>query len=456
MEKNRTESDSMGPMMIPAGCLYGASTRRAVENFPVSGWRFCRDFIRAFGAVKFFCAQVNERFGKLERGLSSAIQTAARDVELGVYDEQFVVDVFQTGSGTSTNMNLNEVIANVANVALGSRLGERAPVHPNDHVNMGQSSNDVFPTVIHVAAALLSHEKLIPALKDLESALAAKAAAFESVVKIGRTHLQDATPLTLGQEFSGYATQVKNGVLRLESALSGIYQLAIGGTAVGTGINTHPLFGREVADCLSKHFALPFCEAPNHFEAQASKDACVELSGSLKTIAISFTKIANDIRWLASGPRAGLGEISLPAVQPGSSIMPGKVNPVMPEVLLQVCAQVIANDCAISLGAQAGNFELNTMMPLIAYNLTNSILLLASASGLFTEKCVKGIEANHAKLQDNAERSLMQATALVPKIGYDKAVEIVKIAFAQNLSIKEALRTPAAIKLLGKVSFLLD
>lgn len=429
----------MGDMSIPFGALYGASTQRAIDNFPVSGWRFCRDFIRAFAAVKSICAQVNHRLGKLEESLSTAIQAAALDIEFNKYDEQFVVDVFQTGSGTSTNMNCNEVIANLANVALGSKLGAKKPIHPNDHVNMGQSSNDTFPSVIHVAAALSCHEKLLPALKTLEKSLSAKVVAFEGLEKIGRTHLQDATPLTLGQEFSGYACQAKNCVHRLERALSGIYQLAIGGTAVGTGVNAHPQFGQWVAAGLSKRFELPFCEAPNHFEAQAAKDACVELSGALKTIAVSLTKIANDIRWLSSGPRAGLGEISIPALQPGSSIMPGKVNPVMPEMVLQVCAQVIGNDCTIALGAMGGNFELNTMMPLIAYNLMNSISILSAATGLFAEKCIDGLEPNIPKLRENVQRSLMQITALVPSIGYDKAVEIVKIAAAKNLSIKEAL-----------------
>ncbi len=433
----RSEKDSMGEMKLPSQALYGATTQRAVENFPVSGIRFSRDFIRVLAEIKSSCAEVNLKLGKLDAKLANPIIQAAAAIETGKYDGEFVLDIFQTGSGTSTNMNFNEVAANVANLALGSAVGAKKPIHPNDHVNMGQSSNDIIPTAIHVAAAVMVSEKLLPALKQLHGTLAAKSKAFNGIVKTGRTHLQDATPILLGQEFSGYENQVKKGIERVERALPAICELPVGGTAVGTGINTDAEFGKLVSAHLAKKLKIAFVEAENHFEAQASKDACVELSGALKTVAVSLTKIANDFRWLASGPRCGFAEIILPPVQPGSSIMPGKVNPVIPESLLQVCAQVMGNDLAITLGGQSGSFELNVMMPLIAHNLLQSIEILANGVKLFDEKCVKGIEANVERINETVERSLMLATPLAPVVGYDKAAEISKKAFKENKTVRE-------------------
>jgi len=334
-------------------------------------------------------------------------------------------------------MNYNEVAANLASVAMGGTVGSKKPVHPNDHVNMGQSSNDIIPTAIHVAAAVMCHEKLIPSLKQLQATFDKKTKDFDKIVKTGRTHLQDATPIRLGQEFSGYADQVKKGIERVERALTTVYELAVGGTAVGTGINTDVQFGKLVSESLKKKLGVPFREADNHFEAQASKDACVELSGALRTVAVSLTKIANDIRWLSSGPRCGFAELTLPATQPGSSIMPGKVNPVIPESLLQVCAQVQGNDLAIALGAQAGNFELNVMMPMIAHNLLESISILSTSIKMFDEKCAKGIEANTQKIEELVEKSLMLATPLAPVVGYDKAAEISKKAFKENKTVRQ-------------------
>ncbi len=436
-EEFRIEKDSMGEMKIPSKYLYGASTQRAVENFPISGWRFSREFIRVLAVIKGACAEVNRSLGKLDPKIADAIIKTAEQIESGKYDEHFVVDIFQTGSGTSTNMNYNEVAANIANLAVGSAVGSKKPVHPNDHVNMGQSSNDIIPTAIHVAAAVAVKEKLLPALTGLETTLNQKAKQFDGIVKTGRTHLQDATPITLGQEFSGYAYQVKKSKERIEGALQGVYELAVGGTAVGTGINTDAKFGHLVSEQLKKKLGLPFKESGNHFEAQASKDGCVELSGALKTVAVSLTKVANDIRWLSSGPRCGFAEINLPAVQPGSSIMPGKVNPVIPEALLQVCAQVIGNDLAVSLGGQSGSFELNVMMPLIAHNLLGSIQILSTSVNVFNEKCIKGLEANLERIHETVERSLMLATPLAPVVGYDKAAEISKKAFKENKTVRE-------------------
>ncbi|MBY0369404.1 class II fumarate hydratase [bacterium] len=438
----RMEKDSMGEMKLPTDSLYGATTQRAVENFPVSGLRFSRDFIRTLAAIKSACAEVNQKLGKLDPKIAAAITSASAEVAEGKYDAHFPIDIFQTGSGTSTNMNFNEVAANVANLALGSGVGTKKPVHPNDHVNMGQSSNDIIPTAIHVAAAVMVQEQLLPALKNLRATLQKKSGAFDKIVKTGRTHLQDATPILLGQEFSGYENQVKKGIERVERALTGLCELPVGGTAVGTGINTDAQFGKHVSEVLAKKLRLPFREAENHFEAQASKDACVEMSGALKTVAVSLTKIANDIRWLASGPRCGFAEIILPAVQPGSSIMPGKVNPVIPESLLQVCAQVMGNDLAITLGGQSGSFELNVMMPMMAHNLLQSIQILANGVKMFDTKCAAGIEANTARILETVERSLMLATPLAPVVGYDKAAEISKKAFAQNKTVREvALET---------------
>ncbi|MES2662519.1 MAG: class II fumarate hydratase [Pseudomonadota bacterium] len=445
---HRVETDSMGSMHIPENMLYGASTQRAVENFPISGIRFPRNFIRALGWIKWSCAQANISLELLDPHLGDAILQAISEIAEGKYDEHFVLDIFQTGSGTSTNMNFNEVAANIANLSLGSEIGSKSPIHPNDHINLGQSSNDIFPSTIHVAAALQVHEQLLPTLNQLHQDFQKKVAEFATVIKIGRTHLQDATPLTLGQEFSGYACQIKKSIHRIEDALHGVYELAVGGTAVGTGINSHIDFGKNVAAILCKKFNIPFSEAENHFEAQATKDACVQLSGSLKTLAVSLTKIGNDIRWLSSGPRCGIGEITVPEVQPGSSIMPGKVNPVIIESLLQVCTQVIGNDVTISIAGSSGNFELNTMMPLISRNLLESIQLLNNAISLFSEKCILGIKPNYIEIQGNLDKSLMLVTALVPSIGYDKAAEIARKAFEENKNILEVatkmLSIPAA------------
>ncbi len=433
----RTEKDSMGEMQLPAGALYGATTQRAVENFPVSGIPVSRDFIRFLSVIKATCAEVNSKLGKLDPKLAASIVAACHEIEQGKYDAHFPIDVFQTGSGTSTNMNFNEVAANVANLALGSSVGTKKPVHPNDHVNQGQSSNDIIPTAIHVTAAVMISERLVPALKGLKGTLQKKSAEFSSIVKTGRTHLQDATPILLGQEFSGYENQVKKSIERVERALPGLLELAVGGTAVGTGINTDAQFGKYVSESLAKKLKVPFREAENHFEAQASKDACVEMSGALKTTAVALTKIANDFRWLASGPRCGFAEILLPPVQPGSSIMPGKVNPVIPESLLQVCAQVMGNDLTITLGGQSGSFELNVMMPLISHNLLQSIQLLANGVKLFDLKCAQGVGANVARINETVERSLMLATPLAPVVGYDKAAEISKKAFLENKTVRQ-------------------
>ncbi len=436
----RIEKDSMGEMKIPSHYLYGASTQRAVENFPVSDLRFGRDFIRLLAVLKASCAEVNLELKKLDPKIAEAIRSASQEIAEGSYDEHFVVDIFQTGSGTSTNMNFNEVASNIANRKLGSAVGSKTPVHPNDHVNMGQSSNDAIPTAIHLAAAVAVHEKLLPSLQILFQALDAKAKAFAKIVKTGRTHLQDATPMTLGQEFSGYANQVKKSRERLQAALPSLCELAIGGTAVGTGINTHPEFGKRVSEKLAKKLGMPFKEAENHFEAQASKDACVEMSGVLKTVAASLFKIANDIRLLGCGPRCGLAELKLPEVQPGSSIMPGKVNPVIPEALLQVCVQVIGNDVAVTLGGASGNFELNVMMPVIAHNLLESINLLSNASKMFAEKCVVGLEADTEKISSLIEQGLMLATALAPAVGYDQAAAIAKKAYKENKTVRQVAR----------------
>lgn len=436
-DKTRIEKDSMGEMKTPAHMLYGASTQRAVENFPISGIRFSREYIRVLALIKQSCAEVNKKLGKLDAKIADPIINSCDEIAQGKHDEHFVLDIFQTGSGTSTNMNFNEVAANIANLKAGGAIGSKKPVHPNDHVNMGQSSNDIIPTAIHVAAAVAVHENLLPALKGLEQSLGKKTKAFHDIIKTGRTHLQDATPIRLGQEFSGYTAQVRKSIGRIERALPSIYELPVGGTAVGTGINTDAEFGKLVSENLAKKLRIAFVEADDHFEAQAAKDACVELSGAVKTAAVGLTKIANDIRWLSSGPRCGIGEIIIPPVQPGSSIMPGKVNPVIPEALLQVCAQVIGNDTTITIGAMSGSFELNVMMPVIAHNLLQSITTLGNAVKVFTTKCVDGIEANKQKINDMIEKSLMLSTALAPIVGYDKAAEISKKAFAENKTVRE-------------------
>jgi fumarate hydratase class II len=440
MGKTRSEEDSMGRMEVPAGAYYGAQTQRAVLNFPISDLRLPRPFIRAMGLIKLAAAGANQKLGRLDGKLAGAIQTAAREVMEGKLDDQFVVDVFQTGSGTSTNMNANEVIANRAIELLGGEIGARAPVHPNDHVNRGQSSNDVIPTALHIAARVAIHERLIPALETLRDALAAKERSFDGIIKIGRTHLQDATPIRLGQEFSGYRAQVDQSVKRAWRASNALEELALGGTAVGTGINTHPEFAGQAIRVISDETGLEFKEAENHFEAQAAKDACVEVSGQLKTIACSLMKIAGDIRWLASGPRCGLGEIRIPATQPGSSIMPGKVNPVIPEAVTMVAAQVIGNDAVVTFADATSSFELNVMMPVMAYNLIQSVELLAAACLVFEEKCVRGIAADEERCGSMVERSLALCTSLAPLIGYDAAAEVAKKAHASGRTVREVAR----------------
>lgn len=436
----RTEGDSMGEVKIPEEFLYGASTQRAVENFHISHRKFDRRFIEALALVKWAAALANEKLGKLEAPLAKAIAAKALEVAEGKHDKHFILDIYQTGSGTSTNMNANEVIANLCNPVLGGKIGTKSPVHPNDHVNMGQSSNDVIPTAMHVGAALGIAKGLIPALKELEKSLLKKSEEFKDVIKIGRTHLQDATPVTLGQEFSGYASQITHNLSRLEQTLEGLKELAIGGTAVGTGINTHPQFAARVCENLCQKTGIQFFEAKNHFEAQAAKDACVFASGVLKTIAVSLMKIANDIRWLSSGPRCGIGEILLPELQPGSSIMPGKINPVIPESIMQIAAQVQGNDLAVQIGGQHGNFELNVMMPVIAGNLFESIELLTNGSKMLADKCVKGIEANKERAGELVEKSLMLVTNLNKVIGYDKAAALAKKACKEKKSIRELLK----------------
>ena len=437
MTVTRTERDSLGEVQVPATAYYGAQTQRALENFPVSGLRFPRRFIGALGMIKSEAAAVNAELGAIDTVLAAPIGQAAGEVAEGRLDEHFPLDIFQTGSGTSTNMNANEVIANRAIEMLGGEMGSKSPVHPNDDVNAGQSSNDVIPTAIHVAAYGAVTEDLIPALRHLEEALDRKAHEFDAIVKIGRTHLQDAVPIRLGQEFSGYAKQIDNGIARLAAVQPRLAELALGGTAVGTGLNAHPEFAARVIDRLAVRTGHPFVPAPNKFEAMAAKDAAVECSGALKTIAVSLTKIANDIRWLGSGPRCGIGEITLPSLQPGSSIMPGKVNPVIPESVLMVAAQVLGNDVTISAGGMSGNFELNVMMPVIAYNLLQSVEILANSSRLLADRCISGLQANAQRCEALVEESLAMVTALAPAIGYDQAAEIAKEAFATGRTVRD-------------------
>jgi fumarate hydratase class II len=436
----RRERDSMGELQVPARAYYGANTRRAELNFPISELRFDRSFIRAIGQIKQAAAIVNRELGELDASLADAIVAAAQKVIDGKYDDQFVVDIFQTGSGTSTNMNANEVISNVAIEALGGQLGSRKPVHPNDHVNKGQSSNDVIPSAIHLAAATTIKERLLPAMRELEDALGEKAKEFWPVVKTGRTHLQDATPIRLGQEFLGYAGQIELGRRRVEHALGELRVLALGGTAVGTGVGMHPEFAKRVIAKLDEMTGLGLSETANHFQSQSTIDAIVEASGSLKTVAVSLLKIANDIRWLGSGPRAGIGEITLPEVQPGSSIMPGKVNPVIAESVTMVCAQVIGNDVTITIAGQSGNFELNVMMPVAAYNLLQSIDLLATSCTNFRRQCIEGLKST-GQGPAMVERGLAICTALAPIIGYDAAAAIAKKASQTGETVKQvALR----------------
>jgi fumarate hydratase class II len=452
-QKNvRIERDSMGEFEVPADAYYGANTMRAVVNFPISDLRFPRSFIRALGQIKQAAAQVNVQLGLLNSKLADAIVEAAQEVIDGKLDDQFVVDIFQTGSGTSTNMNVNEVISNRAIEMLGGTIGSRSPVHPNDHVNMGQSSNDVIPTAIHVSALQAIHDELIPALGKLQTELEGKAEEFMSVVKTGRTHLQDATPVRLGQEFQGHAGQIERGIRRLRHAEEELSEVAIGGTAVGTGVNTHPEFASMVCARLSDALGISVRETDNHFQAQSTLDGVVEASGALKTVAVSLMKISNDIRWLGSGPRGGIGEIELPEVQPGSSIMPGKVNPVIPESVCQVAAQVIGNDAAIAIAGQSGNFEINVMMPVAAYNLLQSIDLLAAASRNLADQCVSGLKATR-KGPEMVEKGLAIVTTLVPHIGYDAAAAIAKEAQATGKTVKEVaiLKTNLSEEELDKI-----
>ena len=436
MGATRTERDSLGTVEVPADAYYGAQTQRARENFPISGYRMPRRFIEALGLIKAAAAAFHREAGALAREKADAIERAAREVQRGDLDAEFVVDVFQTGSGTSTNMNANEVIANRAAELLGQPRGAKY-VHPNDDVNRAQSSNDVIPSALHVAARIAIERDLVPALEVLAASLERKARAFDAIVKIGRTHLQDATPITVGQEFGGFAAQVRAGIARARRASEGLRELALGGTAVGTGLNAPAHFAESVIERINAETGLHFVEADNHFEAQGARDAALEASGALKTVAASLSKIAEDIRLLASGPRAGLAELRLPSLQPGSSIMPGKVNPVLCESVTQVAAQVIGNDAAITIGAIRGQLELNVFVPVIAHNLLESIQLLAAVAGLFAERCIDGIEVDEATTRDTVERSLALATALVPQLGYDRAAELAKEAWKSDRSVRE-------------------
>ncbi len=435
--KTRTESDSMGQIEVPANVYWGAQTQRSLLHFNIGRDIMPPELIRAFGILKKACALVNQDLGKLPADKAKLIVQAADEVIAGKLNDQFPLRVWQTGSGTQTNMNVNEVISNRAIEFAGGEMGSKKPIHPNDDVNMSQSSNDTFPTAMHIAAAERVKNALIPAIKNVRAAIAAKADEFKDVVKIGRTHLQDATPIRLGQEFSGYASQVEHGINRLWKVEEHLSELALGGTAVGTGINTHVDFARRTIEGIAGETGLKLCETPNHFEAQGGIDACVETSGALKTVAVSLIKIANDIRLLGSGPRCGLGELKLPPTQPGSSIMPGKVNPVMCEMLIQVGAQVIGNDAVVTFCGTFGNFELNVMLPVMAHNLLQSIELLTSGSRVFARRCVGGLEADVEKCEGNIEQSLAMCTSLAPVIGYDKAAEVAKIAHKTGRTIRQ-------------------
>jgi len=434
----RTERDSFGPIEVPAARLWGAQTQRSLEHFHISSERVPLPVVYALAEVKRACASVHRELGRLDAAKAEAIVAAADEVLSGRHDEEFPLRVWQTGSGTQTNMNVNEVLANRASELLGGPRGEGRKVHPNDDVNKGQSTNDAFPTAIHIAATLAVHKGLMPALRDLREGLARKAEAFKDIVKIGRTHLQDATPLTLGQEFSGYVSQLDHGLARLEAVLPHLRELALGGTAVGTGLNAHPELGPRVAAELAHRTGEPFVSAPNKFEALAARDALVFAHGALKTLAASLMKIANDVRWLASGPRSGLGEIRIPENEPGSSIMPGKVNPTQSEALTMAACQVMGNDVAVNFGGAMGNFELNVFMPLLAHAFLQSTRLLTDAARSFLDNCVVGIEAEQGRIRQNVERSLMLVTALTPHIGYDNAARIAKLAHQKGTSLKEA------------------
>ena len=438
----RIEKDSLGEVRVPADALYGAQTQRAVENFPISGQRFGRGFIQALGLLKKAAALTNQELGHLDGEIAEAIAAAAGEVAAGTWDEEFVLDIFQTGSGTSTNMNANEVVAHRANQI----VGDDGSVHPNDHVNFGQSSNDVIPSAIHITARVAMERELIPALIHLRDALSEKAEAFDHVVKSGRTHLMDATPVRLGQQFGGYAHQLTKGIERVRRASEELAELALGGTAVGTGINTHPEFAAGVIALVSEELELEFREAENHFEAQAAKDAAVNAAGTLNTIATSFFKIADDVRWLASGPTSGISEILIPAVQPGSSIMPGKVNPVMCEAMMMVAARVMGNHTTVTIAGQRGNFELNVMMPVLAQALIESITLLSNVARAFADRCVSGIEANEPRAKQLLEKNPSIATALNPYIGYDQAVEVAKEAARAGRSVRDVVEEKGLLK----------
>lgn len=437
MADTRTETDSFGPLKVPVDKYWGAQTQRSIKNFPI-GWETQPvAIVRALGVIKEACATVNMAQGKLPKKVGKAVVKAAGEVRKGSLDEHFPLVVWQTGSGTQSNMNANEVIANRAIEILGGTIGTKDPVHPNDHVNMSQSSNDTFPTAMHVGTAMMAHEVLLPGLKHLHGALDKKAKAYKSLIKIGRTHTQDATPLTLGQEFGGYAFQVSQGIKRVETALKNIYFLAQGGTAVGTGLNTKKGFDKAVAAEMAKITGLPFKTAPNKFEALAAHDAMVEMSGALKTVAASLFKIANDIRLLGSGPRCGLGELSLPENEPGSSIMPGKVNPTQAEALTMVCAHVMGSDAAVGFAGSQGHFELNVYKPMMSYNVLQSMQLLGDSARAFTDNCVEGIVANEDRIDRLMRESLMLVTALAPTIGYDNATKVAKTAHKNGTTLRE-------------------
>ena len=430
-ETYRTEKDSMGEVQVPADALYAAQTQRAVNNFPISGLRFPRTFLRALGMVKGAAAAVNQELGLMQPDMSNAIQDAAKEVEDGLHDEQFPLDIFQTGSGTSTNMNANEVIATLATRKLGSK------VHPNDDVNMGQSSNDVIPTAIHVSAYIETAETLLPGLEHLRDTLDAKAETLDHVVKTGRTHLMDALPIRFSQELGGWSGQIGQGIARVRSSLPRVSALALGGTAIGTGVNAHPEFGARVAKRLSSLTNLPFLSSRNYFVSLSSQDAIVELSGQIKTVAVSVMKIANDLRWMNSGPQAGIADLALPSLQPGSSIMPGKVNPVIPEAATMVCAQVIGNDATITIGGQSGNFQLNVMLPVIAYNILESARLLGNVVRVLADRAVKDFKVNEQRVADLVEKNPILVTALNPVIGYEKGAAVAKKAYAEARKFKD-------------------
>jgi fumarate hydratase class II len=448
--QTRTESDSMGKIEVPTDRYWGAQTQRSLQNFKIGGERFPREMIWALGIVKQSVAEVNAELGTLEADLAEIIIKAAQEVIDGDLDDHFPLVVWQTGSGTQTNMNVNEVISNRAIEMLGGVLGSKEPVHPNDHVNKSQSTNDAFPTAIHVAVVDRIHNHLVPSVTALRDALSAKAEAFKDIVKTGRTHLQDATPLTLGQAFSGYVTQLNNALRAIDHGLPHLYELPIGGTAVGTGLNTHPEYATKAAAAISKHTGFSFVTAPNKFEALGARDAIVEVSGAVKTLACALNKIANDLRWLGSGPRCGIGELLLPENEPGSSIMPGKVNPTQCEAMTMVCAQVIGSDTTVAIAGASGNFELNVFMPVITFNALQSIRLLGDACDSFNENCVVGIEPNREKIQEYLNDSLMLVTALNPYIGYDNAALVAKTAHQEGKTLRQ---TVVELNLLSEEEF---